>query len=185
MIEETFSEIEDKMKKTLDATVREFGRTRTGRATPELLDGIQPEVYGSSMPLKQLATIAVPQPRVLKISPFDPKNISSIERAISMSDLGIQPRNDGRHVIVEIPALTEERRKELAKVVRKKGEEKKVAIRNIRRDGNDEVKMMEEEKEISEDEMERALKKIQEMTDKYVEKAEDLIKKKEKEIMEF
>lgn len=185
MLEELYSDVEDRMKKAIESAVREFSRTRTGRATPELLDGITVEVYGASMPLNQLATVAVPQPRILKIAPYDQGNINAIERAISMSDLGITPRNDGRQVIIEIPALTEERRKELAKVVRKKGEEKKVAIRNIRRDGNDEIKMLLDEKEISEDDRDRAVKKVQDLTDKYMAKMDETIKKKEDEIMEF
>jgi len=185
MMDEIFKDVEDRMQKTLDATAREFGRTRTGRATPELVENIQVDVYGSSMPIKQLGTIAIPQPRVIKISPFDQGNLAAIEKAISTSDLGIQPRSDGNFVIVEIPALTEERRKELVKLVKKKAEEKKVALRNIRRDGNDEIKLLEEEKEISEDERERGLKKIQELTDKYTEKVDEMIEKKEQEIMEF
>lgn len=185
MLEELYKDIEDRMNKTLDSAVKEFSRTRTGRATPELLDGITVEVYGSAMPLNQLSTIAVPQPRILKIAPFDQSNIGAIERAISMSDLGITPRNDGRQVIIEIPALTEERRKELAKVVRKKGEEKKVAMRNVRRDGNDEIKMLLDEKEISEDDRDRAVKKVQDLTDKYTAKLDDAVAKKEQEIMEF
>jgi len=185
MIEETFADIEDRMQKTVEATAREFGRTRTGRATPELLDGITVEVYGATMQLKQVASLAVPQPRVLKIAPFDQSNVGAIERAISMSDLGITPRSDGKFVVIEIPALTEERRKELVKVIKKKAEEKKVALRNIRRDGNDEIALLEEEKEISEDDRDRGLKKIQELTDKYTTKIDELIEKKEKEILEF
>ena len=185
MLQETFNDIEDRMQKTLEAAAREFGRTRTGRATPELVENIQVDAYGSKMPLNQLGSIAIPQPRIIKISPFDQGNLNAIEKAISTSDLGIQPRNDGNFIIVEIPALTEERRKDLVKVVKKKGEEMKVALRNVRRDGNDEVKLLESEKEISEDEKERGLKQIQEITDKYTEKLDDMIEKKEQEIMEF
>ncbi len=185
MIEELFSEIRGNMEKTVEHTVREFGRIRTGRATPALLDGITVEAYGSQLPLNQVATISVPQPRVLRLQPFDKGNMNVIEKAIQASDLGIMPRNDGHHVIVELPSPTEERREELAKQVRKKGEEMKVAIRNIRRDGKDQIELFEEEKEITEDDKDRGLKKLQEVTDEYIRKIDELVDKKEKEIKEF
>ncbi len=185
MIEEVYKELRSNMDKTVDVTVREFGKIRTGRATPSLLEGIMVEAYGSEMPLNQVATISVPQPRILKLMPFDKANIGAIERGILKSDLGIMPRNDGHNIVVEIPSLSEERREELAKLVRKKGEEMKVAIRNVRRDGNDEVKLLEEEKEISEDDRERAIKKIQDITDEFIKRIDELVEKKEKEIKEF
>lgn len=185
MLEDTFKDIRANMEKTIEITHREFGKIRTGRATPALLDGITVEAYGSNLPLNQVATISVPQPRILKLQPFDKGNLGTIEKAIQKSDLGIMPRNDGHHITVEIPTLTEERRDELAKVVRKKGEEMKVAIRNVRRDGKDEIEMLEEEKEISEDERERGIKKLQDITDEYTKKIDEMIEKKEKEIKEF
>jgi ribosome recycling factor len=185
MLEGVYKDIRERMEKTVETAGREFGRIRTGRATPALLDGIMIDAYGSKMPLNQVATISVPQPRLLKLQPFDKTNMSAIEKAIMTSDLGINPRNDGHSVIVEIPTLSEERREELAKRVRKHGEEMKVAIRNVRRDGNDELKMIEEEKEISEDDLDRGLKKVQEITDDYIKKIDDLVDKKEKEIREF
>ena len=185
MLDELFADIKDRMDKTVETTVKDFSKVRTGRATPELLDDIHIEVYGAAMRLNQVASIAVPQPRLLRVSPFDIGNINAIERAISTSDLGIHPRNDGRHIMLELPALTEERRKELVKTIRKKAEEKKVAIRNVRRDGNDELKLYEDEKEISEDDRDRGLKKIQELTDEYIKKIDELVEKKDKEIMEF
>lgn len=185
MLEEVYKDLKGRMEKTVETAAREFGRIRTGRATPALLDGITVEAYGGKMPLNQVSTISVPQPRILKLQPFDKNNMAAIERAIMTSDLGINPRSDGHTVIVEIPTLSEERRDELAKMVRKRGEEMKVAIRNVRRDGNDELKMLEEEKEISEDDLERGLKKVQEITDDYIKKIDELIEKKEKEIREF
>jgi len=185
MLEDVFKEIRGNMDKTVEITLREFGKIRTGRATPALLDGISVEAYGSTLPLNQVATISVPLPRILKLQPFDKGNMGAIEKAIQKSDLGIMPRNDGHHITVEIPTLTEERREELAKVVRKKGEEMKVAIRNVRRDGKDEIEMLEEEKEISEDDRERGIKKLQEITDEFTKKIDELIEKKEKEIKEF
>ncbi len=185
MLDGVFEDIKSRMEKTIEATVREFGKIRTGRATPALLEGIAAEAYGSKMPINQLATISVPQPRILKLAPFDKANLNTIERAIMTSDLAITPRNDGHNIIVELPTLSEERRNELAKLVHKKGEEMKVAVRNIRREANDELKLYEEEKEITEDDLERALKKVQEMTDAYIKKIDEQVEKKEKEIKEF
>jgi ribosome recycling factor len=185
MLDELFKEMRGSMEKTVEHTVREFGRIRTGRATPALLDGITVEAYGSHLPLNQVATISVPQPRLLRLQPFDKGNMNSIERAIQASDLGIMPRNDGLHIIVELPSPTEERREELAKQVRKKGEEMKVAIRNIRREGKEQIELYEEEKEITEDDKERGLKKLQEITDEYIKKIDGHVEKKEKEIKEF
>ena len=185
MLEDVYKDLKGRMEKTVETASREFGRIRTGRATPALLDGITVEAYGSHLPLNQVATISVPQPRLLKLQPFDKGNMNSIERAIQTSDLGIMPRNDGHHIIVELPSPSEERREELAKQVRKKGEEMKVAIRNIRRDGKEQIELYEEEKEITEDDKERGLKKLQEITDEYIKKIDGHVEKKEKEIKEF
>ncbi len=185
MLDDLYADVKDRMNKTIEVTKREFNSIRTGRATPALLDGINVEIYGSNMKINQLATIAIPQPRTIMITPFDKNNLSPIERAVSTSELNITPRNDGNRVIIEIPALTEERREELAKQVRKKAEEKKIAIRNVRRDGNDECKMYEEEKEISEDDCKRGKDKIQEITNEYIKKIDELVEAKVNEIMEF
>ncbi len=185
MIEQTFTEIKSHMEKTLDILAAELAKIRTGRATPELLDSIPVEMYGAPMKIKQIATISIPQPRLIKIVPFDKSTFATIERAIRTSDLGINPRNDGLSIMLELPAPTEERRKELAKLARKKGEEMKIAIRNVRRDGKDEIEMLQEEKEITEDDRDRALKKLQDLTDDYIKKIDTLIEKKEKEIIEF
>ncbi len=185
MLDEVFEDLRARMEKTLDTAVKDFARVRTGRATPALLDGIAADAYGAKMPINQLATISAPQPRLLKLQPFDKSNLSLIEKAISSSELGIMPRNDGHNIFVEIPMLSEERREELAKGVRKKGEEMKVALRNLRRDGNDEIKMLEDEKEITEDDIDRGLKKIHEITDEYIAKIDDAVDKKEKELREF
>lgn len=185
MLDDVYSEIRGRMKKTLETTEREFASIRTGRASPAILDRITIEAYGQPMPIKQLATIAVPQPRTLLIQPFDKGNLTQIEKAIQASDLGIMPRNDGKNIFLDMPALTEERRKELVKSIKKIGEEMKVAIRNVRRDGKDEIEMMEEEKDITEDDLKRGLDKLQEITNESVARVDELIARKEKEIMEF
>jgi ribosome recycling factor len=185
MLNGVYEDVKSRMGKTIEATSKEFGRVRTGRATPSLLEGISIKAYGDQLPVNQVATISIPQPRVIRIQPFDKANLGALEKAIQTSDLGVNPRNDGVTIIVELPSLSEERRQELAKIIQKKGEEMKVAIRNVRRDGNDEIKMLEEEKEISEDDRDRGLKKIQEITDDFVKKIDELVSKKEKEIMEF
>lgn len=185
MLDDVFTDIRARMKKTVDATDREFASIRTGRASPNLLDRITVQVYGEQMPLKQLATISVPQARSLVISPFDKNNTAAIEKAIMASDLGITPRNDGKSIYLDMPPLTEERRKELVKTVKKISEEMKVAIRNVRRDGKDEIEMLEDEKEITEDDKKRGLEKLQEVTDEYIKSIDHHVEKKEKEIMEF
>jgi ribosome recycling factor len=173
------------MEKTVDAAKGEFGTIRTGRATPALLDRITITAYGSQMPINQLATIAVPQPRLLVIQPFDKGNITLLEKAIQTSDLGINPRNDGKSIFLDIPPLTEERRTELVKQMKKIGEDMKVAIRNVRRDGRDEVDMLEDEKEISEDDKKRGHDEIQKLHDEFIKKLEEAMLKKEEDIMEF
>ena len=185
MLDDVYSDVRARMKKTLDATAGEFGTIRTGRAAPSLLDRITAEAYGSRLPINQLATISVPQPRLLVVQPFDKGNVSLIEKAIQTSDLGINPRNDGKNIFLDIPPLTEERRTELVKQMKKIGEEMKVAIRNIRRDARDEVELLESEKEISEDDQKRANDEIQKIHDEYIAKIEELMKKKEDEVMEF
>ncbi len=185
MIEETKQEAKESMEKAIAALSREFKRVRTGRATPALLDGIRADYYGAPTPLNQMASISVPEPRLILIQPWDPKSCEAIEKAILKSDLGLTPNNDGKVVRIAIPPLTEERRKELVKVVRKMGEEAKVAIRNARRDANEMLKEYKKEGEISEDDAFRGQEQIQKLTDEYVAKVDELVAEKEKEIMEF
>jgi len=180
-----YNEAEREMRKSLEVTQKNFASIRTGRASLSLLEGIQVDAYSSSLPLNQVAVLAVPESRLITIAPWDTSLIPAIEKAILKSDLGITPSNDGKIIRLTIPPLTEERRKELVRVVKKMGEEGRVAIRNIRRDGNEKVKAQEKKKEISEDDLHKALDHIQELTDRYIEQLEDLLNKKEKEIMEF
>lgn len=185
MKEEVFADAKDRMSKALKALEGNFSRVRTGRASLALLDGVRVDYYGSSMPLNQVASLSVPEPRTILISPWDAKVIGEIERAILKSELGLTPINDGKVVRINIPALTEERRRELAKVVRKMAEESKVAVRNIRRDANELLKDLKKEKEISEDDLFRAQEDVQKFTDEFIKKIDGALAAKEKEILEF
>jgi len=175
---------ESKMEKTVATLRRELATLRAGRATPALLDKITVEYYGSATPVSQLANISVPEPRLLVIQPWDKKTMAEIERAILKSDLGLTPNNDGSVIRLAIPQLTEERRRELVKVVKKKSEETRVAVRNIRRDVNEELKKSEKNGELTEDELRKLQESMQKLTDKYVEEIEKVLVTKEKEIME-
>lgn len=177
------AEVEDKMGKAIDATQRSFNTIRTGRANSALLDRISVEYYGASTPLKSLAGVTIPDSSTIAIQPFDQTSIGAIERAISMSDIGLTPNNDGKIIRLNIPPLTNERRKELVKLASKYAEEGKVAIRNIRRDGIDSVKKQEKASEISEDESRSTQDDIQKLTDSYIKKIEDVLTEKEKDIM--
>lgn len=174
---------EERMEKAIQALKRDLATLRAGRATPALLDRIQVEYYGSLTPLNQLANINTPDSRTLMIQPWDKSSLSDIERAIMKSDLGLTPANDGMNIRLSIPPLTEERRVELVKMTKKYGEESKVAIRNIRRDANDDIKKL-EKTDISEDESRRHQDDIQKMTDKYIAEVDKVLAAKEKEIME-
>lgn len=174
---------EDKMNKSLDALQNEYGTIRAGRANPHVLDKIKVDYYGTPTPLQQVGNITVPEARMIQIQPWEKSLLKVIEKAILTSDLGINPTNDGSTIRLVFPELTEERRKELAKDVKKKGEASKVAMRNIRRDANETFKKMEKAGEISEDELSEAEEKIQKMTDKMVEKVDKAIEVKTKEIM--
>ena len=174
---------EDKMNKSLDALLSEFGTIRAGRANPHVLDKIKVDYYGSPTPLQQVGNISVPEPRMLAIQPWERSLLKPIEKAIQVSDLGINPTNDGSVIRLVFPELTEERRKELAKDVKKKGDNAKVAMRNIRRDANDTFKKMEKAGEISEDEKAEAEEKIQKLTDKMIEKVDKAVENKTKEVM--
>ncbi len=185
MLDDVYKDIKKRMKKSVAKCEQELKGIRTGRASTALIEEIKVEYYGTPTPIKQLATLSVPEPRMVLIQPWDKGIINEIEKAIRNSGIGLSPSNDGNVIRVPFPPLTEERRRELVKIIKKIGEEYKIAIRNIRRDGNDEVKEMEKEKLISEDEARKALKEIQKITDEFIKAIDELIEKKEKEIMEF
>ncbi len=178
-------ELAAKMDKTIDSLRNQYGSVRAGRANASVLDRITIEYYGTDTPIGQLATIASPDARTLTISPWDAGILKKIEKAIQASDLGINPQNDGRLIRLNFPQLTEERRKDLTKQVRKYGEEGKVAIRNIRRDALEAAKKQQKKSEITEDDLKDMEKTIQEMTDQYIKKIDDLTAEKEKELMEI
>ncbi len=183
-MKEILAESQVKMKKSIELLAGEFSRIRTARANPALLDGLKVDYYGVPTPLKQIASIGVPDPRSLVIQPWDKNIIPSIEKAIQKSDLGLNPNVEAALIRISIPPLTEERRKDLVKLVSRLTEEAKVAIRNIRREAIEQFKKKEKDKEISEDEMHRGQKDIQELTDKSVKELDELFAKKEKEILE-
>ncbi|HYE83874.1 MAG TPA: ribosome recycling factor [Clostridia bacterium] len=184
MIKDVEKNMQDKMDKTLSVLKHELSTLKAGRANPSLLDRISVEYYGTATPLNQLANIAAPEPRVLTISPWDAKSIAVIEKAILKSDLGINPSNDGKMIRLVVPQLTEERRKDLVKVVKKLGEEAKVAVRNIRRDANEHLKKLKKDGEITEDELKKSEDNTQKMTDKFIKEADKAVELKEKEILE-
>ncbi len=174
----------ERMSGALEALKRDFASIRTSRASLALLDDIMVNYYGTSTPLQQLASLSIPDSRQISIQPWDQKIIPEIEKAIMKSDLGITPVNDGRIIRIHIPSLTEERRKQLVKIVKKKAEEAKVAIRNIRRDINEELKKLEKENYLSEDDLKRSQDEIQKTTDIHIAKVDEILAHKEKEIME-
>ena len=176
--------LEEKSKKSISVLKEDLNTVRAGRANPALLDKVMIDYYGSPTPLKSLANISVPDPRTLLISPFDPKAIGEIEKGINVANIGINPSNDGKCVRLVIPQVTEERRKELTKTVKKMGEESKVAVRNLRREANDELKKLEKAHEITEDELKKALDDIQKATDKTIKEIDDIVAAKDKEILE-
>lgn len=185
MKEEILSELSEKMTNSQEALKKEFGRIRTGRASTALLDGIKVNCYDSLMPLDQVASISVPESRLITVKPWDQSIIGDIEKSILKSELGLTPMNDGKIIRIPIPPLTEERRKELAKLARKMAEESKIAIRNQRRDANELFKELKTEKEISEDELYRCQDEVQKITDEFVKGIDTITAKKEKEILEF
>lgn len=184
MMQDLKKKTTERMNGAINALKKELASIRTGRASLALLDGISVDYYGSPAPLSQVATLGIPDSRQIVIQPWEQKLISQIEKAILKSDLGLTPMNDGRIIRIVIPTLTEERRKQLVKVVRKKAEESRIAIRNIRRDINDELKKDEKEKHLSEDDVKRLQGEIQKITDSFISKVEEVILHKEKEIME-
>ena len=173
-----------RMKKSVENIQQEFNKIRTGRATPALLDTVKVEYYGSVVPLSQAATISIPEPRLIAIQPWDKNMIAEIEKAILKSDLDLTPSNDGTFVRLPIPQLSEERRNDLVKLVKKFAEDGRIAVRNVRRDANDHLKKLQKDHEISEDELSIELDDTQEMTDKHIKEIDELLEKKEKEILE-
>ena len=184
MTKKIIDSAEDKFKKTLDALKKEYGTLRAGRAAPSLLDKVMVDYYGTPTPVNQVANVTVPEPRIILIKPYDKGSLKDIERAIQKSDLGLTPNSDGTAIRLAIPQPTQERRKEIVKVVGKKAEESKVAMRNIRRDANDAIKKLEKSKEITEDDRKDGETKIQKMLDKYIKQVDEVKSAKEKEVME-
>lgn len=185
MEDKIYSEALAKMEKTLSSLKADLNKVRTGRASLALFDDIRVNYYGTPTPLHQIATLAVPEPRLITIQPWDTTIIGEIEKAILKSDVGVTPASDGKIIRINIPRLTEERRKELVKVVRKMAEATKVAIRNIRRDTNEQVKGLEKNKEISKDQLHQWMDKVQTSTDSFIEKVDGVLTSKEKEIMDI
>ncbi len=185
MIKEALSEAEDRMKGAITALTNDLSTVRTGRASPALVERLDVEYYGTATPLQQLATISAPEPRLLTIKPFDPGSLKDIERAILASELGLTPNNDGKIIRLSIPPLNEERRRQLTKVVHHRLEDARVAVRNIRRAVHEDLREFQKERLITEDELERGETDLQKLTDKYVEKVDDLGQRKEAEIMEI
>lgn len=184
MTKEVLTETEGKMKGAIDATKREFQAVRTGRANPALLDRVTVEYYGTPTPLSQMASVSAPEARMLLVQPWDKSQLGNIERSILKADLGFNPTNDGTVIRLAFPALTEERRKELVKLIRKEAEEKRIVIRNIRRDANERIKKLEKDSGVPEDEAKKALDDVQKLTDHYITEIDRLLDAKEKEIME-
>lgn len=184
MIRELRKKTSDRMQSAIDALKKEFAGIRTGRASMALLDGIVIDYYGTPTPVQQLASLTIPESRQIAIQPWEQKLIPEIEKAIMKSDLGLTPMNDGKTIRINIPILTEERRKQLVKLVKKRAEESKIAVRNIRRDSNEGLKKLEKDEHISEDEVKKEHDEIQKITDSFIKRIDELAEHKEKEIME-
>ncbi len=182
-MKEQYKLIEEKMEKSVASLKSEFDKVRAGRANPAVLDGIRVDYYGTPTPIPQLATVSVPEAHSILIQPWDASVLKEVEKAINMSDLGINPTNDGKAIRLAFPPLTEERRKELVKDINKQAEQGKVAVRNIRRDGLEKFKTMKKNNEITEDDLKESEKNIQNLTDKYIKKIDDELANKEKELM--
>ncbi len=178
------AKVAEKMEKAIESLKKDYGSIRTGRASLALLDGITVDYYGTQTPLNQVAALSVPDPKTIAIQPWEQKLIGDIEKAIMKSDLDLTPTNDGKLIRINIPPLTEERRKQLVKLVKKRAEECRVSVRNIRRDINEELKKIEKDEHVSEDETKNSLDDVQKITDSYVKKIEEVLDHKEKEIME-
>ncbi|MCF8086477.1 MAG: ribosome recycling factor [Desulfotignum sp.] len=185
MIDEVVEETRDRMGKTQKAFVKEMAKVRTGRASQSMLDSVKVDYYGTQTPLPQMATVSIPESRLITVKPWDISVINSVEKAILKANLGLTPSNDGKLIRISIPPLTEERRKEIAKNVSKICEDYKVAVRNIRRDSNDMLKELQKDGEISEDDSFKGQKQVQELTDDYIQQLDDIFAEKEKEILEI
>lgn len=184
MTKDIIQDMTDHMVKTIDALRREYSKIRTGRATTSLLDDIRVDFYGTPSPLSAVATLSVPEARTITLSPWEPKMIAPIEKAILNSNIGLTPSNDGRIIRLILPSLTEERRKDIVKDLKRKAEDDRIALRNIRRDAIDKLKKLEKDKKITEDELKRVEKEVQDLTDKHVSKIDEVLAHKEKEVME-
>ncbi|HDP68389.1 MAG TPA: ribosome recycling factor [Candidatus Marinimicrobia bacterium] len=184
MIDDILKDTENRMQKSVDTIHQELAAIRTGRANPAILDSIKVEYYGSLIPLKQIANVATPDPRLLVVQVFDKSAVPAVDKAIKAADLGINPQADGNLVRLPIPPLTEERRRELVKYAHKIAEDGKIAVRNVRRDANDMLKELEKEHEISEDQSHDGMESVQKLTDKFIQEIDELFKKKEQEIMD-
>lgn len=185
MYDEIISSAKSGMSKAIDAMKKDLAKVRTGRASTSLLDEVMVDYYGTPTPLNQVGTLSVPEARLITIQPWEKSIIPAIEKGILKSDLGLTPNSDGQLVRISIPPLTEERRKEMVKMAKRIGEDAKIAIRNARRDANEGLKKLEKEKEISEDELKRGEKDVQEITDANVKKVDEIIDQKEKEVLEI
>jgi ribosome recycling factor len=183
MINEVLADVKDRMNKAIEVLHHDLMTIRTGRASPALVERLMVDYYGMPTPLMQLSVISIPEAQQILIRPYTPSDISAIEKAIAKSDLGLTPNNDGQQIRLNLPALTEERRRELTKLVARRGEEAKVAIRNVRRDANKDVIELEKEGLISEDDMKRAEEKVQEYTDLHIKKVDETVREKDAEIM--
>jgi ribosome recycling factor len=184
-MDEVFQDCKQRMQKALDTLKKDFSRLRTGRASTTLVEDVLVDYYNTPTPLNQLASISIPDSRTITIQPWDRNSFSDVEKAIMKSDLGLNPINDGKVIRISIPPLTEERRKELVKVAKKNTEDAKIAIRNVRREGNETLKKMKNDKDITEDDQRKGQEKIQELTDSFTAKSDELLAEKEKEIMEI
>jgi len=185
IVKQFLKDTEKQMGKSLDATKREFSEIRSGRANPKLVEGIRVNYYGTPTLLKDIATISIPEARLIVINPWDPSAIKEIEKALLQTDLGITPMVDGKIIRMIVPALSEERREDLIKIVKKAAEEGKVSLRTVRRDAKDKVKALEKEKKITEDDRFKAEEEIQKLTDKYIKETDNVLLEKEKELREF
>ncbi len=185
MVKEVLKEIEDNMRKAIEATKRELSELRSGRANPKMVEGIRVNYYGTPTLLKELATIGIPEARMIVISPYDPSSVKEIEKAILQSELGITPVSDNKIIRLIVPPLSEERREELIKIVKKIVEEGKVSIRTVRRDGKEKIKSLEKGKKISEDDRFKSEDQLQKTTDKHIKEIDNILEEKEKELKEF
>jgi ribosome recycling factor len=184
MLDQIMKNLQVHMDKALAVLKDEFGKLRTGRASTALIDGLRVEYYGKPTPLNQMATITAPEARLLVVQPWDPSSLSDIEKTLMKADLGVSPQNDGKIIRIPIPPMTEERRKDLVKLIHKHGEECRIAIRNIRRNGMEELKTAEKEKKMTQDDHKKGQTKVQELTDAHIKKVDQLVDAKSKEILE-